>query len=274
MRILNGTLAVTLVSFVCVGNTVQSQAQAPGATSAPNSAPSESTPSAQPTAASSAPDSSNAPTTSIAAAPAAVKPPLPSTLLAPSLNTVQDALSSLKLEKWKRGTVRDEATDNVKEVLHDVKSSLPDLMKAADSGPEAVSKTLPLSRNVGALYDVMLRVYEASRVVAPPDQVTQIQQALVNLKSARLALDERIQQTSEAAEKHTNELEVTVQKQAVALHAPPPTTTPPVCTPPAPKPAVKRKPRPKPATPATPGAKPGATTTPSTSSATTPKPTN
>ncbi len=178
------------------------------------------------------------------------------------------------MDKWKRGTVRDEAGDNVKEVLHDVSGTLPDLMKAADAGPEVVSKTLPLSRNVGALYDVMLRVYEASRVVAPPDQVSQIQQALLSLKSARQALDNRIQQTSEDAEKHVGELEVIVQKQATALHATASVPPPPVCTPPAPKPVVKRKPRPKPATPATtPGAKPQ-TTTPSTSAPATPKPTS
>lgn len=255
MRIPSVAIVATFAGYLCVSLA----AQAPSATPAS----SVSTSAAQPASATVPAASPASPT------PATEKPVLPSGLLVPSLNGVQQAFASLKLEKWKRGSVRDEAGDNVKEVLHDIKATLPDLMKAADSGADVVSKTLPLSRNVDALYDVMLRVYEASRVAAPPDQVAQIQQALASLKSARMALDEHLQQTSEAAEKHVSDLEVTVQKQAAALHAEAPAPTPPVCTPPAPKPVVKRKPKPKPATPATPAAKPQTTTPPA---ATTTKP--
>lgn len=208
-----------------------------------------------PPAASAPPATESASPTGPAAATAASPPPtLPSGLLLPSLTTVQQALSGLKLEKWKRGTVRDEAGDNVNEVLRDVKSTLPGLMKTADSGPEAVSKTLPLSRNIGALYDVLLRVYEASRVAGPAEQVVEIQQALVSLKNARLALDDRLQQSADAAEKQTSELQVTVQKQALALRSTPPPPPPVACVAPAPKPAVKprRKPRPAAKPPATP----------------------
>lgn len=265
MRTLNLAIAVTCASCFCATSAARAQTQAPGATPASATAPAEPGSAGQPAASVPAPaEAGSTPTTTVE------KPKIPSVLLKPSLNAVQQTLSSLKLEKWKRGSVRDEAADNVKEVLHDVSGPLPDLMKAADSGPETVSKALPLSRNVGALYDVLLRVYEASRVAAPAEQVTEIQQALTSLKVARLALDNRIQQTSEDAEKHAGELEVTVQKQAAALHVAASTPPPPVCPPPAPKPAVKPRRKPKPATPAT---KPQ-TTTPSTSSTPAPKPTS
>jgi hypothetical protein len=265
MRTVNRLIAFTLGSCFCAASVAQTPAAAPAA-----SAPADHVPTAQPPVSAATPEPSSAPAASNPSAAATTPPPvIPSGILIPSLNTVQQTFSGLKLEKWKRGTVRDEAGDNVNEVLHDVKATLPDLMKAADSGPDVVSKSLPLSRNVGALYDVMLRVYEASRVAAPADQVTQIQQALGSLKNARLSLDEHLQQTSEAVEKHSSDLEVTVQKQAVALHAAAPAATPPVCTPPAPKPAVKPKRKPKPATPTTaPGTKPQ-TTTPTTPATTT-----
>jgi len=251
MRISHVVISVTVSSFLCAALAAQTQGVAPKAAPATSEAPATAPAGAtttQPAA--------------LAAAPAT--PVLPSNLLVPSLNHLQETLNALKLDKWKRGTVRDEAGDNVNEVLKDVKSTLPDLMKTADSGPEAVSKTLPLSRNLGALYDVMLRVYEASRVVAPADQVSEIQQALGGLKTARLALDDRLQQSADAAEKQVSDLQVTVQKQALAMHAVVPAPTPPACVPPAPKPAVKRKPNPKPVAPAT---KPPATGAPASTTA-------
>jgi hypothetical protein len=114
----------------------------------------------------------------------------------------------------------------------------------------------------------MLRIYEASRVAAPADQVTQIQQTLGGLKKARLALDDHLQQSADAADKQVSELQVTVQKQALALHAVTPAPPPPACVPPAPKPAVKPKRKPRPAAP---GTKPPATTAPP---STTAKPTS
>ncbi len=251
MRISQVMISVTVSSFLCASLAAQTQGVAPKTAPATSEAPATA-PAGAATAQPAAP----------AAAPATLV--LPSNLLVPSLNHLQETLTALKLDKWKRGTVRDEAGDNVNEVLKDVKSTLPDLMKTADSGPEAVSKTLPLSRNLGALYDVMLRVYEASRVVAPADQVTEIQQALGGLKTARLALDDRLQQSADAAEKQVSDLQVTVQKQSIALHTVVPAPTPPACVPPTPKPAVKRKPKPKPAAPAT---KPPATGAPASTTA-------
>ena len=153
MQISHVVISVTVCSFLCAALAAQTEGVPPKAAPATSEVPGA--PAGVTTAQPAAP----------AAAPA--PPVLPSNLLVPSLNHLQETLNALKLDKWKRGTVRDEAGDNVNEVLKDVKSTLPDLMKTADSGPEAVSKTLPLSRNLGALYDVMLRVYEASRVVAP-----------------------------------------------------------------------------------------------------------
>ncbi|HUN83977.1 MAG TPA: hypothetical protein VMU48_06340 [Terracidiphilus sp.] len=143
--------------------------------------------------------------------PAAVPP---SGILQPSLDTVQQTLGSLRLERWKRGSIRDEASDNVDQILGDIKNNLPALMQDADGTPASVSKMLAVSRNVGALYDVMLRVVEGARVVAPGDQVDALQQALLGLSSARLALDKRIQDAAAATEKQVVELRATVQKQA------------------------------------------------------------
>jgi hypothetical protein len=176
-------------------------------------------------------------------------PLTPSGILKPSLDSVETAVNALKLDRWKRGTVRDEADENIKKIQLDLQSILPPLLTAADLAPESVSKVLPVSSNVDALYDVLLRVYEAARVSAPPEQITQIEAALNSLSTARLALNGRLRETAAAMEKQVSDLQSTLQGQyALKCQAPSPAAAIPFCI--APKPVV-RKPAKKPAPPAT-----------------------
>lgn len=200
------------------------------------------------------------------AAPAATAP---SHLLQPSLDAVQRTLSGLKLDKWKRGSVRDEASDDIHSIQQDLQQRVPALLQDADSAPGALSKTLPLSRHVDALYDVLLRVVEASRISGPGDQSDQLRQTLVDLNKARLALDDSMEAVAGTQEKQMADLRATVQKQAAfKCPAPPPA---PEC----PKPAVKKPGRKKPAptaTPTTPGTTPQTPQQKPPASGTTPKP--
>ncbi|MFZ0744873.1 MAG: hypothetical protein WAM85_10730 [Terracidiphilus sp.] len=198
-------------------------------------------------------------------APAAPTPP--SGLLQPALDTVQQTLGTVNLERWKKGNIREEAGDNIGKILRDVKETLPPLLSDSDAAPGSNSKMLPVARNVAALYDVLLRVVEASRVSAPAEQVTSLQRALISLSEARLALDSRMQDAAIAMEKQVSDLRVTVQKQAAfKCPAPPPPVAKP-CVPPAPRRRVRRKATPpaattpnKPGTPGTtPPKKPGTT---------------
>ncbi len=210
---------------------------------------------ALPTASSTSPPTDAAP----AAAPAASRPVIPSasTILQPSLNTVQQTLAGLRVERWKRGSVRDEASADINSIQQDMQMHIGPLLKDADVAPGALSKTLPVARHVDALYDVLLRVVEAARMAAPDDQANALRQALVNLNTARLALDDSMETAAGSQEKQLVDLRVTVQKQAAfKCPAPPPA---PVCPAPAKKP-VRRKPKP-PANPA-PGTTPQKPATP------------
>lgn len=173
-----------------------------------------------------------------AAAPA---PPAPSALLRPSLDTVQQTVTGLKLEKWKRGTVREEADANVGTVVRDLEDTLPPLLHEADAAPGTLSKMLPVSRNIDALYDVLLRIVEAARVSAPAAQITELQEALVGLEKARNALDERLQEAAATQDKQIKDLRTTVQAQA-AIKCPAAAPAP-VCPAPTPAKTVKKKPR-------------------------------
>jgi len=194
---------------------------------------------------------------------AAASAPSPiSGLLQPALDTVHKTLESLRLDKWKKGTVRDEAGTNIDSIRTDLRSNLPPLIQSADAAPGTVSKLLPLSRHLNALYDVLLRVSEASRVAAPDDQAALLQQALLSLSNARLALDDRIRGSAGALEQQVVDLRANLQQQAAQRAAMPAPVALPCIPPPAKKPAAKTH---KPAASST--AKPTTTTT------TPPKPT-
>lgn len=166
----------------------------------------------------------------------------PSGILQPSLDTVQQTLGSLRLDRWKRGSIRDEANDHLDQILRDIRNNLPPLMQDADNSQGSVSKMLAVSRNVGALYDVLLRVVEGARVVAPGDQVDSLQQALLGLSTARLALDKRIQDAADATEKQVVDLRATVQRQAAFKCPAPPVPVAKPCVPPAPHRARRKAP--------------------------------
>ena len=149
-------------------------------------------------------------------APALVAPALSvSQILQPAIDSLQNALNSVRVDRWKKGSIREEANQNISQIQRDLQVNLPPLVGEADAAPGSVSKMLPVSRNVGALYDVLLRVVEASRVVAPDDQVSELQQALVALGNARLAVGDRIQGSADALEKQVVDLRAAAQRQTM-----------------------------------------------------------
>lgn len=167
----------------------------------------------------------------------------PSAILHPALDTLQQTLDALRLDKWKASSaVRDEADANITSIRHDLETTLPTLLAAADAAPDSIVRVLPAYRNIEALYDVLLRVTAASRLSAPSQQSAALEQATSSLDAARRALGDGLQMTALTQEKLIAGLKA-------ALRAPPPPPAPAAAaaTPPATAPVKTRKPRPKPA---------------------------
>lgn len=189
--------------------------------------------------------------------PAPVSPSV-SSLLQPSLDAVRRTLDSLRVDKWKKGSIRDEANQNIDAIQRDLQTNMPSLLRDADAAPASVSKTLPLLVHVNAIYDVLLRVVEASRVIAPDEQAAQLQQSLTGLSSARLAFSNRIQGSADAQEKQLVDLRAALQTEVARRQAAPvPAAVP--CVPPPTHRTTKKTAKPSPKKPAT-------TTTPPASS--------
>jgi hypothetical protein len=204
----------------------------------------------------SAPQGSAAPpAASGSAAPAAFTPVAPSDILSRSLAEVNQTVGGVRLDKWKRGSVRDEADKNIGSIQRDMKGTLPSLLKDADGAPATLSKVLPLSRNVDALYDVLVHLVEQARVSGTGEDAGQLQQALSDLEKARVTLDNQIIQAATVQEKQLVDLRTTVQRQEVSLRAA--ATPPPAPKCPAPTaPAKKKRPAAKPSTTTKPNATP------------------
>jgi hypothetical protein len=194
-------------------------------------------------AAQAAPPSQQAPAAEAAPAPAPAPPAVTaSSLLQPALTQAQTTLSAMKTDKWKKGSVRDEAGQNIAALLHDLQSNIPPLMTAADAEPTALSRAIPLMKHLDAFYDVMLRVEEASRVSAPAEQVTTLQQTMLDVNKARNAYDDQMQANAVTYEKQVFDLQAQLkaQQDASAQARQTAAAAPPPCKP-ATTPARKKK---------------------------------
>ena len=172
-----------------------------------------------------------------AAQSAAVQPP--SSLVRPALESVGRAGSAVDLNKWKGSTaMREEVDGNLASIQKDLQSTLPALLSTADAAPGSAAASLPVLMNIDALYNVVLRVTIASRLGAPRDQNTSLEQSAVLLDSARRDLGEAITTSAKAQEKRIADLQSTVQQQAATIAA---ATPPPAVAVPAAAPKPKRK---------------------------------
>ncbi len=173
----------------------------------------------------------------------------PSAVLRPALSTLQQALGTLQPDKWKvPGAIREETDADVNSIRRDLETTLPPLLTAADTAHDSVSGMLPVSRNIGALYDVLLRVAERAHLAAPQEQSAALERAMTNLEHARNALGERLQGAALAQEKQVRDLQAALRAQpAPAAPAPVVAAAPLPCTPPS-RPKPKRKPQANPAT--------------------------
>ena len=89
----------------------------------------------------------------------ALAPEPPSTLVKPALDQLDQTITALRFDRWKKGSIRDEASQDSDSISNNLHRSLPPLLLAADAAPTANSKLVPAFQNVDAVYDVLLRVY-------------------------------------------------------------------------------------------------------------------
>ena len=162
-------------------------------------------------------------------------PQRPSSLIAPAVDHLSQVVSQVQLERWKSSS-RDETDANLRSVERNVKSTLPDLVTAADAQPASVAASLPLLRNLDALCAVMIRVSVTARVNAPTPQAESLAGALTALQSARNTLSDQVQTLATAQEKQLTSLNSTIATLTAKANTPLPPPEPA-------SPATKSKPK-------------------------------
>jgi hypothetical protein len=130
-------------------------------------------------------------------------------------------MGETKTDRWKASSaVRDEAENNLRSIERDVQTTLPPLLAVADAATDSAAKTLPVYRNVEALYDVLLRLEAAGQLAAPRDQASALEQALADLNDGRRALGDQLQVDADGQERQVLRLQAALK--AVPLPVPPP----------------------------------------------------
>lgn len=152
-------------------------------------------------------------------------------MVQPSINSISQMMGQIRADKWKLSNEsRDQMASYVASINKDLNTTLPALLADADASKGAPEKVLAVSRNVDALYDVLLRVAATSEVASPGQQAQVVEQQVLALRDARQALDDRIERGVQMQAKMIGDLR---QQLASAKAAPAP-----ACAAPAP---VKKK---------------------------------
>ena len=149
--------------------------------------------------------------------------PTASSILRPALDQIGSGLSGIRLEKWKvPGEMRETTNANMSSISRDLDGTLPSLLGASDAKPSSIADTLPVYRNVEALYDVLLRVTEVADRGAPKDQIAALHNALASLENARHALGDSVLEASVLQDARISRLETSLQEQKSAAVTPAP----------------------------------------------------
>jgi hypothetical protein len=194
---------------------------------------------------------------SLAAQTAPASPAVaPSAVMRPALESLRQALLTLRPERWKAsGQITGESTSDVGSIERDLDTTLPPLLASADAAPNSATQLLPAYRNVEALYDVVVRVTQTAVLAAPTQQSAALQQATATLQQSRRDLGDLLDAAAQSNERQLRDTQIRLR----TIQATPPPPAPVCPPPPAPpvrrvKPRVKPKPKPAATTTATPPA--------------------
>jgi hypothetical protein len=183
-------------------------------------------------------------------------------IVQPALTDVQRSVSELNIPRWKApAEVRNVAQQNTASIQRDLSDTLPPLLTQADAAPGMVSPSFSVYRNIDALYDVLLRVYETASLAAPENESDALGSALERLEGARRQLGDSILSDSKDHEAQLVQLQTALKAAAsqVQAQAPPPKTD---VIDDGPAPAAKKKKKPAAKPPASSSSPPPAGQTP------------
>lgn len=141
-----------------------------------------------------------------------------SAVLRPALDSIRQTVPMLKVDKWKlSGALKDEMQGDIQSITNDLDGTLPQLLQVADAPPVLMSHVLPATRNIDALYNVLLRVTATAKVAAPSEQSAALENAVSQLQQAKQALEGRILKQASALEQRVLDSQTALKASQDAL---------------------------------------------------------
>jgi hypothetical protein len=139
-----------------------------------------------------------------------------------SKNTQTD-LSKLRIEKWKmNGSDKKQALGYVDSIQRNLQGALPEIMAQLRNGPEDLSATFKLYRNLDALYDVLNMVVEGAQSFGGKDDTQSLANDLNEFEVSRRQLAERIENLSSSKETELTRLRAQVKTLQTQVEVAPP----------------------------------------------------
>lgn len=149
---------------------------------------------------------------------------------APLLAQVEEAaqtsgadLARLRIDKWKTDTSqKQQAQSNAESLQRNLSSALPALIAQARTNPNDVTALFRLYRNIGAIYDVLSNVAEATGAFGPKQDYEELARHVDQFDQARRNLGDVIEQAAERQSADLRALRTAAaQAQSAAAQAPP-----------------------------------------------------
>jgi len=139
-----------------------------------------------------------------------------------SKNTQTD-LSKLRIEKWKmNGSDKKQALGYVDSIQSNLQGALPEIIAQLRNGPEDLSATFKLYRNLDALYDVLNTVVEGAQSFGGKDDTQSLANDLNEFEGSRRQLAERIENLSSSKDAELTRLRAQVKTLQTQVEVAPP----------------------------------------------------
>jgi hypothetical protein len=158
------------------------------------------------------------------AVPAA--PPMPSDLGSALSNVDQAAqatagsLKSLRIEKWKTdSSTKQHAQQNAESLSRNLPEALPGMIQQVRANPSSLAAQFKLYRNLNALFDVLSTMTEAAGTFGPKNEYETLAGELNNFEQARIALANRLQNSTAQQDAEIARLRTAVQQAQAAAQA-------------------------------------------------------
>jgi hypothetical protein len=160
----------------------------------------------------------------MATAPAT--PPMPSDLGSALSNVDQAAqatassLKSLRIDKWKTDSnTKQQAQQNAESLSRNLTEALPGMIQQVRANPSSLAAQFKLYRNLNALYDVMATMTEAAGTFGGKNDYETLSRELNAFDQSRIALANRLQNTTAQQDAEVARLRTAVQQAQAAAQA-------------------------------------------------------